>query len=83
MPHSPEAHFEGKIGIPSDAWALACTIFEIHLGFPLFEAFLGWDDEILKEIVTTLGKLPQSWWGTFENHHLWFDENRKPKAREL
>jgi len=29
----------------------------------LFEAFLGGDDEILKEIVATLGKLPEPWWG--------------------
>lgn len=71
------------MGIPSDVWALACTIFEIRAGFPLFEAFLGGDDEILKEIVATLGKLPEPWWSAFENHHLWFDEDGKPKAWEL
>ncbi|KIM46980.1 hypothetical protein M413DRAFT_63939 [Hebeloma cylindrosporum] len=85
VPHyqSPEARFEGTIGMPSDIWALACTIFEIRAGFPLFEAFLGGDDEILKEIVATLGKLPEPWWTAFDNHHLWFDEHGKPKAREL
>lgn len=69
--------------MPSDIWALACAIFEIRAGFPLFEAFLGGDDEICKEIVTTLGKLPEPWWGAFENHHLWFDEDGKPKAQEF
>ncbi|KAF8962533.1 kinase-like domain-containing protein [Flammula alnicola] len=85
MPHyqSPEARFEGRISMPSDVWALACTIFEIRAGSPLFEAFLGGNDEILKEIVATLGKLPEPWWGAFENHYLWFDEDGKPKAREL
>jgi len=85
VPHyqSPEARFEGRIGMPSDVWALACTIFEIRAGFPLFEAFLGGDDEILKEIVATLGKFPEPWWSAFENHPLWFDEDGKPKAREL
>ncbi|RDB29753.1 Serine/threonine-protein kinase SRPK [Hypsizygus marmoreus] len=85
VPHyqSPEARFEGRIGAPSDVWALACTIFQIRAGFPLFEAFLGGDDEILKEIVATLGKLPEPWWDAFENHHLWFDEDGMPKAREL
>ncbi|KAF5383682.1 hypothetical protein D9615_003640 [Tricholomella constricta] len=85
VPHylSPEARFEGRIGLPSDVWALACTIFQIRAGFPLFEAFLGGNDEVLKEIVATLGKLPEPWWGTFKNRHLWFDEDGKPKAPEL
>ena len=55
MPHyqSPEARFEGRIDITSDVWALASTIFEICARFSPFEAFLGGDDEILKEIVAT------------------------------
>ena len=80
---SPEAHFEGKIGPPSDIWALACAIFQIRAGSPLFDAFLGGDDEVLKEIVATLGKLPELWWGAFENRHRWFDEDGEPKAPEL
>jgi serine/threonine protein kinase len=68
---------------PSDIWALACTIFQIRAGFPLFEAFLGGDDEILKEIVATLGRLLEPWWGAFENLHLWFDEDGKSKAPKL
>ncbi|KAG5649973.1 hypothetical protein H0H81_001274, partial [Sphagnurus paluster] len=85
VPHyqSPEARFEGRIDMSSDIWALACTIFEIRAGFPLFEAFLGGPDEILKEVVATLGKLPEPWWGAFENHHLWFDEDGMPKGREF
>ena len=83
VPHhcpSPEAHF---IGSPSDIWALACRIFQIRAGFPLFEAFLGGDDEVLKEIMATRGKLLEPWWGAFENRHLWSDEDGKPKAPEL
>ncbi|KAJ3506819.1 hypothetical protein NLJ89_g6654 [Agrocybe chaxingu] len=85
MPHylSPEARFEGRIGLPSDVWSLACTLFQIRGGSPLFEAFLGGDEEVLKEIVATLGKLPEPWWSAFENHHRWFDENGVPKASEL
>ncbi|CAA7268662.1 unnamed protein product [Cyclocybe aegerita] len=79
----PKARFEGKIGLPSDIWSLACMIFEIRAGFPLFEAFLGGDDEVLKEIVATLGKLPEPWWNAFENRHCWFDENGTVKASEL
>ncbi|KAF8810776.1 kinase-like protein [Phlegmacium glaucopus] len=80
---SPEARSEGMIGSPSDVWALACMIFEIRAGFPLFEAFPGGNDEVLKEIVSTFGKLPEPWWGAFENRHLWFDEDGKPKATVL
>jgi serine/threonine-protein kinase SRPK3 len=84
IPHylSPEARFDGKMDMSSDIWALACTIFEIRAGFPLFEVFIGGPDEILKEIVATLGKLPEPWWGAFENRHLWFDEDGMPKERE-
>ena len=29
----------------------------------------------------TSGKLPG--WGVFENHHLWLDDDGKPKARQV
>lgn len=64
----------------SDIWALLCTIIEIRAGFALFGAFLGGPDEIQKDIVETLGKLPEPWWSAFENHRLWFDENGMPKS---
>ena len=76
---SLEACFEGRIGPPADVWALACMIFQICAGFPLCEASLG-EDGILKKIVVTLRKLPDPWWGVFNNHHIWFDEDRNPKV---
>jgi serine/threonine-protein kinase SRPK3 len=33
---SPEAYFDSTVSFASDIWALACTIFEIRAGFPLF-----------------------------------------------
>ena len=76
---SPEAHFEGRIGPPADVWGLACTIFQIRAGSPLFEAPLGGMDGILKRIVETLGKMPDPWWGAFTNRHIWFNEDGNPK----
>jgi len=75
----PEAHFERRIGPPADVCGLACTIFQTRSGSPLFETFLGGEDDALKEIVATPGKLPDLWWGAFKNRHKWFDEDGNPK----
>jgi len=56
---SPELLLESKASRASDVWALACTIFEIRSGFPLFESFVGSPTEILKEMVRILGMPPE------------------------
>lgn len=56
---SPELLLEGKASRASDIWALACTIFEIRSGFPLFESFVGSPAEILEEMVQILGTPPK------------------------
>jgi len=55
---SPEAYFESKLGFASDVWALACTIFQMQAGFPLFDPFIGSVASILKQVVETLGCFP-------------------------
>ena len=62
---SPELLLERKASRASDVWALACTIFEIRSGFPLFESFVGSSTEILKEMVGILGMPPEP------SHSLW------------
>ena len=57
---SPELILEGKASRTSDIWALACTIFEVRSGFPLFESFVGSSTEVLEEIVSILGSPPES-----------------------
>lgn len=52
---SPEAQFEGCVGLEVDIWALGCAIFEICMGFALFKSFLGSDTNILRQMVETLG----------------------------
>ena len=56
---SPELLLEGKASRASDIWALACTIFEIRSGFPLFESFVGSSTEVLEEMVRILGMPPE------------------------
>ena len=79
---SPEARFEGRAGFEADIWALGCAIFEIRAGFSLFESFLGNEVDILKQMVETLGRLPDPWWGAFEQHALWFTDDGQPKSEQ-
>jgi len=57
---SPELILERKASRASDIWSLACTIFELRSGFPLFESFVGSSTEILEEMVRMLGMPPES-----------------------
>jgi serine/threonine-protein kinase SRPK3 len=79
---SPEARFEGRAGFEADIWALGCAIFEIRAGFALFEPFLGWDVDILRQTVETLGRLPDPWWAAFEKRASWFEEDGQPKSEQ-
>lgn len=74
----PEARFGGHAGFEADIWMLGCVIFEIHAGVALFESFLGSDVEVLKQTVETLGRLPDPWWGAFEQRALRFGEDGQP-----
>jgi len=78
---SPEARFDKIVTPASDIWGLACTIFEIRAGFPLFTSFLASESSVLQEIVSTFGKLPEPWWSKFEKRHMWFEENGEPKVQ--
>jgi len=62
---SPELLLEGTASKASDIWALACTMFEMRSGFPLFESFVGSSTEVLKEMVRILGMPPEP------SHSLW------------
>ncbi len=63
---APELLFNGfprrAASFQSDVWALACTMYEIRAGYPLFETFIGQLNDILRQMVEMLGKLPEPWW---------------------
>lgn len=87
---SPELILERKASRTSDIWALACTIFEIRSGFPLFESFVGSSTEILEEIVRILGMSPESshfLWKedgiTIPNHAVWDGSALNERIREV
>ena len=77
----PEARFEGRASFEVDIWTLGCMIFEIRPGFSPFESFMGSDIEVLKHTVETLGRLPDPWWGAFEQRALWFREDGEPMSK--
>lgn len=55
---APEASFESRIDPASDVWSLACVLYEIRAGDPLFYSMLGGRDEIVEDMVALKGKLP-------------------------
>lgn len=65
---SPELLLEKKASSASDVWALACTIFEIRSGFPLFESFVGSSTGVLQEMVRILGMPPEPFHSLWEKH---------------
>ena len=42
-------------------------------------SFLANNVTVVQDAVVLLGKLPESWWGAFEQRHLWFEEDGEPK----
>lgn len=80
---SPESRFEDRFSAASDIWGLACTIFEIRAGFPLFDPFFGDTQEVNIQTVEMLGKLPEPWWNAFEHRQLWFEENGEPRSMKI
>lgn len=69
----------GRSGHAGDVWMFACTLFALRAGRPVF-TFAGfrYPDEVLKQMVEVLGKLPEPWWSTFEERKQWFDEDGEP-----
>lgn len=60
--HPPEAIFDGRIGVSSDLWALACTLFEIRTGSRLISLPFADEDSYLSTMVSVLGVFPEPWW---------------------
>ena len=71
----PENFFHEKIGPAADIWTLAVTIYEILGERPLFEMFYPNEDELLGEMVSTLGKLPNRWRHQRQNRPYYFLED--------
>ncbi|KAL4953699.1 kinase-like domain-containing protein [Aspergillus filifer] len=64
----PEQLFEEPLTIPTaaDIWTLGVSLYEIPGNRPLFETFVWCPDDIIGEVVSTLGQLPPKWWDSWE-----------------
>ena len=72
----PETTFaKDAISFPADIWTLACTIHEIMGERPLFECFFGDRDDVISEMISTLGLLPEDWWKMWEARREYFLED--------
>ena len=69
----PEYFFNEPITQAADIWTLAVNLYELLGERALFESF-GWDrDDIIAEMVSTLGPPPSRWWDAWENRKEFFE----------
>ena len=72
----PEATFaKDSIDKPADVWTLGCSVYEILGERPLFEGFMPDRDDIIAEMVSALGLLPQQWWSAWQARGDFFHED--------
>lgn len=72
---APEVLFQDPVGPPADIWALACLLYHVLGDHELFESYDGLRDEILTQMVRTLGILPERWWCRWEKRSHYFSED--------
>ncbi|KAK5164960.1 uncharacterized protein LTR77_009625 [Saxophila tyrrhenica] len=75
---APETILDLVYTPPSEAWSLACLLYEVRAGQRLFANLLGGPDEIVKQMVEMKGALPEPWWSLWDLRTDYFDESGKP-----
>ena len=71
----PEVIFHEEPGPAADIWTLACIIYEILGETSLFQTLFASKDDILAEMISTLGPLPSRWWPLWQNRPKYFTED--------
>ncbi|RMD45051.1 hypothetical protein DV735_g99, partial [Chaetothyriales sp. CBS 134920] len=69
----PEDFFQEPITLAADIWTLGLSLYEVLGERPLFETFACDRDDIIAEMVSTLGPLPTRWWNKWENRKEFFE----------
>ena len=73
---TPEIIFHNHVSPAVDVWALAVLMHMVLSGGSLlFSSYNGIEEEVLREMVLTLGKLPDRRWTKWVDRSEYFDEN--------
>ncbi|KAK3386145.1 kinase-like domain-containing protein [Podospora didyma] len=71
----PEDFFNEPVTQAADIWTLGVNLYEVLGERPLFETF-SWDrDDIMADMVSTLGRPPARWWDKWENREEFFSSD--------
>ncbi|EGX92449.1 protein kinase domain-containing protein [Cordyceps militaris CM01] len=68
----PEDFFQEPITLAADVWTLGVNLYEIMGERPLFETFSCDRDDIIADMISTLGQPPARWWDKWENRPEFF-----------
>lgn len=71
----PEVFFHEAVSLSADIWTLGCTLYDILGERPLFETWADDPDDVIGEMVSTLGKLPMRWWQNWDKRPEFFLDN--------
>ena len=55
-----------------DIWSLGLTLFDLLGCRRLFEAFIADEDDVVAEMISARGPLPQRWWNQWKNRSIFF-----------
>ena len=61
-----------------DIWALACSVYTICSGINLSSPMLEPREDLLRDMVALLGKLPDEWWQRWDVRSEYFEEDGLP-----
>lgn len=71
---APEVLRSIGVAPSSDVWALGCAAFEICAGYTLFKALFNPRQDVMKDMISMLGKPPDNIWKMWEERSRYFDE---------
>ncbi|KAK8115698.1 hypothetical protein PG984_012200 [Apiospora sp. TS-2023a] len=71
----PEHFFHEPVTLAGDIWTLGVNLYEVLGERVLFESFSNDKDDILADIISTLGLPPKRWWDKWENCGDFFEQD--------
>ena len=76
---APEILFATEVTEATDQWQMGCTIFELCSGFSLFSSLFDPKMDVLKDIISMLGKPPDTMWQRWQEREKYFEDDGTPK----